>query len=202
MFDVFKCRREGRLLPRHVMWSTKVRGDLYVTEQRDEELFRTVRVATIRDPRNAVLLGPFARRGVHQREAGLVDCDRLGASDIFGTCRCTCVPAELGLDPRREGMRRVRPFSSLGVPALLVAWATRMQVQVPAEVLNADVRPEIIDSTIGVPGCAASGRERMRDSIDAFVALSARTRSVSGKRRPRPTKIGVRRTAGTPNMQA
>ena len=35
-FEVYRCRREGKLLPRHVMWSTKVRGDLYVVEQVDK----------------------------------------------------------------------------------------------------------------------------------------------------------------------
>jgi len=47
-FDVYRVRREGMLLPRHVIWSTRVRGDLYVTEAYDEELKRTVRVATVK----------------------------------------------------------------------------------------------------------------------------------------------------------
>ena len=47
-FVVYRCRREGAVLPRHVMWSTKVRGDLYITEERDAELHRTTRVARVR----------------------------------------------------------------------------------------------------------------------------------------------------------
>ena len=59
-FEVFKVRRDGVLTPRHVMWSGMVRGHLCVLEQRDIELGRYTRVATIeqREP-NAVLLGPL-----------------------------------------------------------------------------------------------------------------------------------------------
>lgn len=58
-FDVFRCRNEGQLLPRHVMWSTKVRGELYVTEERDDELHRTVRVAMIKDQTRNLLIEPL-----------------------------------------------------------------------------------------------------------------------------------------------
>jgi hypothetical protein len=55
-FEVFQCRREGKLLPRHVMWATKVKGDLFLTEERDGELHRVVRVATVRDSMNKPLI--------------------------------------------------------------------------------------------------------------------------------------------------
>lgn len=58
-FEVFLCRREGRLLPRHVMWSTKVRGDLFVTEEHDRELHRLVRTAVVRDGHFKILAGPL-----------------------------------------------------------------------------------------------------------------------------------------------
>ena len=59
-FEVFRVRKEGALLPRHVMWSGMVKGHLCVTERHDVELSRTTRVATIesRDPQE-VLLGPL-----------------------------------------------------------------------------------------------------------------------------------------------
>lgn len=47
-FEVYRVRTEGKLLPRHVMWSTKVRGDLYVGEEYVTELKRAVRVATVK----------------------------------------------------------------------------------------------------------------------------------------------------------
>ena len=46
-FDVFPMRKDGRLLPRHVMWAGKVRGALFVLEERDVELHRSIRVAKI-----------------------------------------------------------------------------------------------------------------------------------------------------------
>lgn len=49
-FDVYRVRRDGNLLPRHLMWANRVRGDLYVTEIHDEELKRTVRVAKVLAP--------------------------------------------------------------------------------------------------------------------------------------------------------
>ena len=57
---MFKVRREGVLIPRHLMWSGMVRGHLCVIEQRDLELGRNTRVATIeqREP-HVVLLGPL-----------------------------------------------------------------------------------------------------------------------------------------------
>lgn len=58
-FEVFLRRREGRLLPRHVMWSTKVRGDLFITEEHDRELQRTVRTAVVRNRGFQVVAGPL-----------------------------------------------------------------------------------------------------------------------------------------------
>jgi hypothetical protein len=49
-FDVYRVRRDGNLLPRHVMWSNRVRGDLYVIEVHDDELKRTVKVAKVIAP--------------------------------------------------------------------------------------------------------------------------------------------------------
>ena len=67
-FVGFKCRNEGRLLPRHVMWSTKVRGDLYVREHYDPELSRHVKVATLEaGDGHKVVLGPLL-------DAVLVSC--------------------------------------------------------------------------------------------------------------------------------
>ena len=40
-------RKEGPLLSRHVMWAGKVRGALFVLEERDVELHRSIRVAKI-----------------------------------------------------------------------------------------------------------------------------------------------------------
>lgn len=48
-FEVFPIRRAGKLLPRHVMWTGKVIGDLFVTEVRDPELQRHVRCAVVKD---------------------------------------------------------------------------------------------------------------------------------------------------------
>lgn len=58
-FDVFLRRREGRLLPRHVMWATKVRGDLFITEEMDREVHRLVRTAVVRDRAFKVVAGPL-----------------------------------------------------------------------------------------------------------------------------------------------
>ena len=58
-FEVYRCRREGRLLPRHIMWSTKVKGDFFLTEQHDKELHRVVRVATVCSPARAALIEPL-----------------------------------------------------------------------------------------------------------------------------------------------
>ena len=70
-FEVFRLRKEGKLLPHHLRWSGAVRGDLYVQEgarpgveplhQEGHELHHHDRAD----------LG----------EAGLVDDDRLGAAD-------------------------------------------------------------------------------------------------------------------------
>lgn len=40
-------RQQGRLKPRHVLWSGKVTGTFQVVEERDSELSRSVRVARI-----------------------------------------------------------------------------------------------------------------------------------------------------------
>jgi hypothetical protein len=58
-FDVLLRRREGRLLPRHVMWSTRVRGDLFITDEHDKELNRHVRTAVLRDRSFNVVAGPL-----------------------------------------------------------------------------------------------------------------------------------------------
>lgn len=58
-FQVFMRRREGRLLPGHVMWSTKVRGDLFISEEHDSELHRLVRTAMLRDRSFKVVAGPL-----------------------------------------------------------------------------------------------------------------------------------------------
>jgi hypothetical protein len=59
-FVGWKCRHEGRLLPRHVMWSGRAQGELYVREKYDAELSRHLRVATLeaRDG-HKVVLGPL-----------------------------------------------------------------------------------------------------------------------------------------------
>jgi len=46
-FDVYPVRFEGRLKPLHVRWAGVVRGELYVIEERDAELSRTIRIASI-----------------------------------------------------------------------------------------------------------------------------------------------------------
>lgn len=55
-FEVFPKRRDGKLLPKHVFWSGKVVGDLYVTEIRDAELGRHVRCATVKDGAKELML--------------------------------------------------------------------------------------------------------------------------------------------------
>ena len=57
-FEVYPRRRAGQLLPKHVMWSGKVVGDLFITEVLDPELGRHVRCALVKDgPRD--LLPPL-----------------------------------------------------------------------------------------------------------------------------------------------
>jgi len=46
-FDVYPLRREGRLIPHHARWAGGVRGDLFVKEDHDAELNRSVRIATV-----------------------------------------------------------------------------------------------------------------------------------------------------------
>jgi hypothetical protein len=59
-FAGWKCRHEGRLLPRHVMWSGRAQGELFVREQYDQELSRHVRIATLEQGMTRkVLLGPL-----------------------------------------------------------------------------------------------------------------------------------------------
>lgn len=67
-FVGYRCRNEGRLLPRHVLWAGRVLGHLYVREQYDAELSRHVRVATLEDGAgHQVVLGPLL-------DAVLVSC--------------------------------------------------------------------------------------------------------------------------------
>ena len=67
-FVGFRCRQEGRLLPRHVLWAGRVQGDLYVREKYDPELSRHVRVATLEAGEgHQVVLGPLL-------DAVLVSC--------------------------------------------------------------------------------------------------------------------------------
>jgi hypothetical protein len=56
-FQVYRLRREGRLLPRHSMWTTKVVGHLCVDEIRDKELSRHVRFARLDLTPGVPLLG-------------------------------------------------------------------------------------------------------------------------------------------------
>jgi hypothetical protein len=59
-FVGWKCRHEGRLLPRHVMWAGRSQGELYVREKYDTELARHVRVATLEvGEGHKVVLGPL-----------------------------------------------------------------------------------------------------------------------------------------------
>jgi hypothetical protein len=55
-FQVIPVRRAGRVQPRHVMWAGLVVGELRVSEVRDEETSRTLRVACIQDPAGQDLL--------------------------------------------------------------------------------------------------------------------------------------------------
>jgi|KBSMisStaDraftv2_1062788.scaffolds.fasta_scaffold271741_3 hypothetical protein len=56
-FEVFRLRKEGKLLPHHLRWSGVVRGDLYVREEHDNELNRFIRKATMIDPSSHKALG-------------------------------------------------------------------------------------------------------------------------------------------------
>src|SRR5215831_15910296 len=59
-FVGFQCRKEGRLLPRHVLWAARVQGHLFIGEEYDPELSRHVKVATLKsDPGRKVVLGPL-----------------------------------------------------------------------------------------------------------------------------------------------
>jgi hypothetical protein len=59
-FNAYPMRRAGKLLPRFLMWTGEVTGDLYVSELRDIELNRAVRVATMREsPGGEPLLPPL-----------------------------------------------------------------------------------------------------------------------------------------------
>jgi hypothetical protein len=57
-FKVIPLRREGKLIPRHAIWSGQVIGDLYVAEERDIELNRAVRIANIVQPSTRAQLLP------------------------------------------------------------------------------------------------------------------------------------------------
>lgn len=58
-FDVYLSRRNGKLLPRHVMWAGQARGWLFVIEEFDPELHRSVRIATIRDTAHNPIMAPL-----------------------------------------------------------------------------------------------------------------------------------------------
>ena len=55
-FAVYPVRKEGKLLPRHVLWSGEVRGDLYVSEVYDVELSRHTRMAVLKGEAGKSLL--------------------------------------------------------------------------------------------------------------------------------------------------
>ena len=55
-FEAYPIRKEGRVMPRHVMWAGKVRGDLWVTEEYDQELKRHTRVAKLKGSTGQLLL--------------------------------------------------------------------------------------------------------------------------------------------------
>jgi hypothetical protein len=57
-FRVVPLRREGKLIPRHAIWSGQVTGDLYVVEVRDVELNRAVRIANVVQPTTHAKLLP------------------------------------------------------------------------------------------------------------------------------------------------
>ena len=60
-FEVYCLRKEGVLVPRHILWCGMVRGQLFIFEQHDAELNRAVRTAVIRrDLMGPVLLGPLS----------------------------------------------------------------------------------------------------------------------------------------------
>jgi hypothetical protein len=55
-FEVFRLRKEGKLLPHHLRWAGAVRGDLYVKEKHDDELNRVTKMATIIEPASRKVL--------------------------------------------------------------------------------------------------------------------------------------------------
>lgn len=59
LFAVYPVRKEGKLLPRHVLWAGELRGDLYVSEVYDEELSRHARVAVLKGEAGNALLPPL-----------------------------------------------------------------------------------------------------------------------------------------------
>ena len=95
---MFLRRHEGRLLPRHVMWSTKVRGDLFITEETDRELHRLVADGGGARSELQGRSRAASRRGDRQREARLVDDDRVGTGGVVEARGGVRVSAELGLD--------------------------------------------------------------------------------------------------------
>jgi hypothetical protein len=59
-FQVTPIRNQGKLCSRWQWSGRAVIGDLYVTEEKDEELSRTIRVANILDPKSfAPILPPL-----------------------------------------------------------------------------------------------------------------------------------------------
>ena len=63
-FEAYPIRKEGRVMPRHVMWAGKARGDLWITEEYDAELKRHTRVAMLKGPGGKVLLPPLVDAAV------------------------------------------------------------------------------------------------------------------------------------------
>jgi hypothetical protein len=49
-FEIFRLRKEGKLVPHHLRWAGAVRGNLYVKEEHDDELNRATKMATIIEP--------------------------------------------------------------------------------------------------------------------------------------------------------
>lgn len=53
-FNAYVCRREGRQVPRHLLWQQRVKGELLVHEDRDPVLHRVVRIARLVKSENTV----------------------------------------------------------------------------------------------------------------------------------------------------
>lgn len=66
-FDATIMFREGRIVPRHLLWSGRVRGQLYVAERQDVERGRTMRIAQLVGVQHDDLLPPL-------HDAVLISC--------------------------------------------------------------------------------------------------------------------------------